>query len=129
MRKRRDDMKTTINIDDKLVKKSIINKIKDLEDQIKTLKLENRELKAHKMIQFPPIQCNKKCPKQTASGYYIHQQSYISIPPGTKLDIFINEDSNNPNSDCTLERVVTTGGYGKLCLIVDPLTVEKLRKG
>ncbi len=59
-----------------------------------------------KEIEFPPFLCNKKCPKKTEKGYQLSAQSYISIPPGTKIGIYVNKDPNDIESDCEWVDVV-----------------------
>ncbi len=58
--------------------------------------------------------CNEKCPTRTVKdkqeiGYDLYEGSMISIPPGTKFDIYVNEDPDDPMSDTWIETVELTG--------------------
>ncbi len=76
-------------------------------------------------IEFPPFNCNEKCPRKTKTGFRLSPRSYISIPPGTKLEIFINADPNDPNSDVEPVEVITSGIYNTDAILVDRITVRE----
>lgn len=75
-------------------------------------------------IEFPPHLCNKKCPKKTINGYKLSPQSYISIPPGTKIGIFVNIDPNDPSSDVEQVEVIVTNRQHVNAIVVDRLVVK-----
>jgi hypothetical protein len=75
-------------------------------------------------IEFPPHLCNKKCPSKTKTGYRLSPQSYISIPPGTRLEIFVNEDPNDPESDCVPVKTITTNTQHVFAILTDKLSVK-----
>lgn len=77
-------------------------------------------------IEFPPHLCNKKCPRETKTGFKLSPQSYVSIPPGTKLSIFVNVDPDDPDSDAVSTQVITANKYHIHAILVDPLPVKKM---
>ena len=76
-------------------------------------------------IEFPPHLCNKKCPRETKNGYRISPQSYISIPQGTKLEIYVNVDPNDPSSDVEMVEVIVSGSQYINAILVDRMVVRK----
>lgn len=78
-----------------------------------------------KQIEFPPPNLNKKCPQKTERGYRVSAQSYISIPPGTKIGIYVNKDPNDMESDCEwIEEVVVTSRYPISAVTTQRLSVK-----
>lgn len=75
-------------------------------------------------IDFPPHLCNRKCPSETKNGYKVSPQSYISIPPGTKIDIFVNCDPNDPESDVKPVTVITNNRNHIHAIMVDKMVVK-----
>lgn len=75
-------------------------------------------------IDFPPFLCNRKCPRKTKKGYTLYPQSYISIPPGTKLEIFLPEDPDDPSSDCGMVEVIVTNKHHTQAVMVDRLSTQ-----
>lgn len=75
-------------------------------------------------IEFPPNLCNRKCPSKTETGYKLSPQSYISIPPGTRLEIFVNKDPNNPESDVESVEVIVSNKHHVHAIMVDRLFVK-----
>lgn len=77
-------------------------------------------------IYFPPVACNARCPRKTQGGYSLSPQSYLGIPPGTVIEIFVNDDPNDPNSDCHVEKVVVTSRQARLAVLAETLTVKTI---
>jgi hypothetical protein len=96
------------------------NKLHDI-----SLFLENIETDK-KFVEWPPFECNQKCPQETKNGYKLSPKSYIGIPPGTKLCVYINKDPNDPNSDCDCVDVVVTASEPRHAVLVDRMSVRML---
>lgn len=70
-----------------------------------------------------------KCPCETPTGYDVAPLSHILLPPGTKIQIYVNEDPNDPNSDCWMEEVrLSEDSNGISAILVDPASVMNYSK-
>ena len=70
--------------------------------------------------------CNMVCPQENEDGFQLSKHSHILIPPGTRITIFVNEDPNDPSSDCYLEEVFTVGHQDIGAVLTESISTKKL---
>jgi len=97
----------------------------------KTTKKTKKVKKSKWPTEWPPFFCNRKCLKETKDGFRVYSGSYIAIPPGTKLEVYVNVDPNDPESDVEMQEVEFLGGDGGIsyisAVLTEPASVKKAK--